>query len=174
MQVKCRVIATIVAAMAVLMALAACQGQPTSDIQTSYKHVSGDEAARIINEGNCVVVDVRTDVDYDLGHIPGAILIPYDQVTSADAQKQLPDKNQQIVVYCDYGGVSKNAAEDLAAAGYTNVIEFDGLEVWDGDLVKGSSPYGSKAKKSSKKSAGADSSSDGASAADNSSADTGK
>lgn len=140
-QIRGKLLASLTMAVVFLVGAAAilpgCQGQPTVEVQTTYQHVSGEEAADIINSGEATVVDVRTDVDYDLGHIPGAILIPYDQVTSEDAQKKLPDKSAKIVVYCDYGGVSKNAAEDLAAAGYTNVIEFDGLEVWDGPLEKG-------------------------------------
>lgn len=128
-----------VLAVAVLAFGAGCQGQTGSDAQTAYRHVSGEEAEQIIDSGQATVVDVRTDVDYDLGHIPGAILIPHDQITSQAAQEKLPDKNAEIVVYCDFGGISKNAAEDLAAAGYTNVVEFDGLEVWDGELEEGGS-----------------------------------
>ncbi|MDO4503353.1 MAG: rhodanese-like domain-containing protein [Coriobacteriia bacterium] len=122
-----------------VVGLAGCGGSgPQAQVQTAYRHVSGEEAKAIIEQGDCILVDTRTEVPYDMGHIPGAILIPYDQVTSPQAQKLLPDKDQCIVLYCDYGGVSKNAAEDLAAAGYTNVVEFDGLEVWDGPLEEGS------------------------------------
>lgn len=124
--------------MLVAAGLCSCAGDDLqAQIQTTYRHVSGEEAQRIIEQGDCVLVDTRTEVPFEMGHIPGAILIPFDQITGADALAKLPDKDQTIVLYCDYGGVSKNAAEDLAAAGYTDVVEFDGLEVWDGPLEEG-------------------------------------
>ena len=124
--------------MAAMVGLCSCSGaDPQAQIQTTYRHVSGEEAKRIIEQGDCVLVDTRTEVPFEMGHIPGAILIPFDQITSPQSQALLPQKDQTIVLYCDYGGVSKNAAEELAAAGYTDVVEFDGLEVWDGPLEEG-------------------------------------
>jgi len=111
----------------------------TSSQGWSYQQLTGEDAAELIAGGSCTIVDVRGEVDYDLGHIPGAIVIPLDDIADDSSQpvEQLPDKNAAIIVYCDYGGLSKTAAERLAAKGYTQVMNFDGLKVWNGELETG-------------------------------------
>ena len=49
----------------------------------------------------------------------------------------LPDKNQLILVYCRSGNRSKQASEKLAALGYTNIVEFGGINSWPGETVSG-------------------------------------
>lgn len=102
-----------------------------------YQHVGAEEAAQIIEWGDCTLVDVRGSVQYDNEHIPGAIDFCYDDTFLANAPTRLPNKHETIVVYCDYGGISKMAAQDLAEAGYTNVVEFNGMEVWNGATESG-------------------------------------
>lgn len=80
-------------------------------------------------ETGYVTLDVRTREEYDQGHIPGAILIP-DYEVGEKAGEILTDKDQLILVYCRSGRRSKNAAEILAALGYTNVREFGGIIDW--------------------------------------------
>lgn len=126
-------------ALFVCAGLVSCGGSAsTSDsnpsAEASYRHVSVEEAAELMKEPNVIVADVRGEVDYDMGHIPGAICVGYDKIESGEAASLLPDKNQTIIVYCDYGGVSKKAAEKLASDGYANVVEFDGLKEWKGEL----------------------------------------
>lgn len=99
-----------------------------------YRHVSGDEAAKLMESEDCVVVDVRGQVDWDYMHIPGSVPISFDVIATEEGQAQLPNKDQMIILYCDYGGLSKIAAEDMVAAGYTNIVEFNGLEDWNGPL----------------------------------------
>lgn len=112
------------------------EGLEASD---DYQHISGEEAAQLIEWGDCTVVDVRGPIAYEIGHIPGAIDFLYDDKFVSNAQQALPNQHDTIVVYCDYGGISKLAAQDLADAGYTNIVEFNGLEVWEGELETG--PY---------------------------------
>ena len=81
-----------------------------------------------------ILVDVRRQDEYDEGHIPGAILIPNESIGS-DAPEALPDYDQIILLYCRTGNRSKQAAEKLAAIGYTNVYEFGGISTWTGDIV---------------------------------------
>ena len=76
-----------------------------------------------------VILDVRTQEEFDQYHIPGAILIPNDQI-SAEAERVLMDKNQLILVYCRSGRRSKLAAEELVKLGYTNIKEFGGIIDW--------------------------------------------
>ena len=51
---------------------------------------------------------------------------------------ELPDKGQLILVYCRSGNRSKQAASKLAALGYSNVVEFGGINSWPGETVSGS------------------------------------
>ena len=69
------------------------------------------------------------------GHIPRTINIANETI-GAEAPAELPDKNQIIYVYCRSGNRSKQAAEKLAALGYTNIIEFGGIIDWTGDVEK--------------------------------------
>ena len=52
------------------------------------------------------------------------------------AEKELPDKDQLILVYCRSGRRSKIAAEELVKLGYTNVKEFGGIIDWEYEIVK--------------------------------------
>lgn len=75
------------------------------------------------------ILDVRTQEEYDQGHIPGAILIP-DYEIEEKAEQVLRDKDQLLLVYCRSGRRSKLAAEALVALGYTNIKEFGGIIDW--------------------------------------------
>lgn len=97
----------------------------------TYISVSGKEAKQIMEkEKNYIILDVRTKEEFDAGHIPGAVLIP-DYEIQQRAQKELTDKNQLILVYCRSGRRSKLASQSLADMGYTNVVEFGGINDWE-------------------------------------------
>lgn len=100
-----------------------------------YKEISQKEAKKIMDSGEeHIVLDVREQDEYDAGHIPGAILIPYTLIDEK-APELLKDKSAQILVYCRSGRRSKIAAEALAKLGYTNVKEFGGIIDWEYDIV---------------------------------------
>lgn len=95
-----------------------------------YEQITAEKAKNIMDSGEeCVILDVREQDEFDEGHIPGAILIPYTEI-SVKAEEMLPDKNAQILVYCRSGRRSKIAAANLAELGYTNVKEFGGIIDW--------------------------------------------
>ena len=102
----------------------------------SYEQISGAEAKALMDsESGYIILDVREQDEYDEGHIPGAILIPYGEIADR-AEKELPDKDQLILVYCRSGRRSKIAAEELVKLGYTNVKEFGGIIDWKYEIVK--------------------------------------
>ena len=102
----------------------------------SYDQISGAEAKALMDsESGYIILDVREQYEYDEGHIPGARLIPYDKIADR-AEKELPDKEQLILVYCRSGRRSKIAAEELVKLGYTNVKEFGGIIDWKYEIVK--------------------------------------
>ena len=102
----------------------------------TYEQISGAEAKALMDsESGYIILDVREQYEYDEGHIPGAILIPYGEIADR-AEKELSDKNQLILVYCRSGRRSKIAAEELVKLGYTNVKEFGGIIDWEYEIVK--------------------------------------
>lgn len=95
-----------------------------------YKQITPDMAKEIMDSGEeYTLLDVREQDEYDAGHIPGAILIPYTEIGDK-AQDILTDKNALILVYCRSGRRSIIAAEALSQLGYTNVNEFGGILDW--------------------------------------------
>ena len=106
-----------------------------SAAESTYRQISQDEAMEMMaRDDGHVVVDVRRQDEYDAGHIPGAILIPNESI-GCDSPEALPDYDQIILIYCRTGNRSKQAAEKLAAMGYTNIYEFGGINTWEGDIV---------------------------------------
>ena len=102
----------------------------------TYEQISGAEAKALMDsESGYIIIDARTQEEYDQGHIPGAILIPEYEIADR-AEKELPDKAQLILVYCRSGRRSKIAAEELVKLGYTNVKEFGGIIDWEYEIVK--------------------------------------
>ena len=102
----------------------------------TYEQISGAEAKALMDsESGYIIIDARTQEEYDQGHIPGAIMIPEYEIVDR-AEKELPDKEQLILVYCRSGRRSKIAAEELVKLGYTNVKEFGGIIDWEYDIVK--------------------------------------
>ena len=102
----------------------------------TYDQISGAEAKALMDsESGYILIDARTQEEYDEGHIPGAILIPEYEIADR-AEKELPDKDQLILVYCRSGRRSKIAAEELVKLGYTNVKEFGGIIDWKYEIVK--------------------------------------
>ena len=103
---------------------------------STYDQISGAEAKALMDsESGYILIDARTQEEYDEGHIPGAILIPEYEIADR-AEKELPDKDQLILVYCRSGRRSKIAAEELVKLGYTNVKEFGGIIDWEYEIVK--------------------------------------
>ena len=128
---KIRVAAAAVAAL--LAALLAACGVSS---KTSYRQNTADEAAQMMQEETgFVLLDVRTQEEYASGHIPGAICIPNETIGSEEIP-ELPDKDQLILVYCRSGNRSKQASQKLAEQGYTNVVEFGGINGWTGEIVQ--------------------------------------
>ena len=84
---------------------------------------------------NFVLLDVRTQEEFDAGHIASAILLPYDEI-AIKAATVLPDKEKEIVLYCRSGRRSAIAKKALVELGYKDVEDFGGINRWKGELVK--------------------------------------
>ena len=109
---------------------AAC-GQTEKIVKESvYMNITAEEAKVLMeSETGYIILDVREQDEYDAGHIPGAILIPYTRIEE-EASEKLTDKDQLILVYCRSGRRSKIATDALVELGYTNIREFGGILDW--------------------------------------------
>ncbi|MBE7056399.1 MAG: rhodanese-like domain-containing protein [Ruminococcaceae bacterium] len=101
-----------------------------------YENITAEDAKEIMDtETDYIILDVREQDEYDVGHIPGAILIPYTEIENQAALK-LPDKDTLLLIYCRSGRRSKIAAEALVELGYSNIKEFGGIIDWPYEIEK--------------------------------------
>jgi rhodanese-related sulfurtransferase len=101
----------------------------------SYRQIGADDAASLMQtEKDYIILDVRTAEEFAAGHIPGAINLPNESIGEAQ-MPELSDKKQLILVYCRSGRRSKQAAEKLVKLGYTNIVEFGGINDWSGEIT---------------------------------------
>lgn len=85
----------------------------------------------IVQDENIVLIDVRTEEEYDSGHIPRAINIPYTEIENEVDY----DKDKPIAVYCRTGKRSKEAALTLEKMGYTKIYDIGGINNYEGELI---------------------------------------
>ena len=105
--------------------------------EASYRQISMDEAITMMEtESNYIILDVLTPEEFAEKHIPDAINIPNETIGTEEIP-ELPDKEQLILVYCRSGNRSKQASEKLVRLGYTNIVEFGGINDWPGETVSG-------------------------------------
>ena len=103
---------------------------------STYEQITAEQAKTIMDtEKDYIIIDARTEEEFAEGHIKNAILIPEYEIANR-AEKELPDKEQLILVYCRSGRRSKIASEELVKLGYTNVKEFGGIIDWPYETVK--------------------------------------
>ena len=113
-----------------VMLLTACGQDKENDQGAVYVNITAEEAKQIMDsEEGYIILDVRTQEEYDEGHIPGAIVISHEEIAEKP-EEVLTDKDQLILVYCRSGRRSKIAAEALLELGYTNIKEFGGIIDW--------------------------------------------
>ena len=103
--------------------------------KAEYKKITSDEAKKMIETQKVIVVDVRTLEEYTEGHIPNAISVPLETIENK-AEAKLKNKDDLILVYCRSGRRSREAALKLIEKGYTNVIDFGGIQDWNAEIVK--------------------------------------
>ena len=119
-----------------VMMLTACGKAKENDQGAVYVNITAEEAKQIMDtEEGYIILDVRTQEEYDKGHIPGAIVISHEEIAEK-AEEVLTDKDQLILVYCRSGRRSKIAAEALVELGYTNIKEFGGIIDWPYEVEK--------------------------------------
>ncbi len=95
-----------------------------NDISSAVVPITADEAYEAYNSGrDYIFLDVRSEDEYNSGHIKGAVLIPVDTLESR--LNELPE-DKPIIVYCKAGVRSARAAGILVENGFTEVYDMDG------------------------------------------------
>ncbi|MEN8904878.1 MAG: rhodanese-like domain-containing protein [Clostridiales bacterium] len=98
--------------------------------QETFENISPKDAKKQLDEDDKIILlDVRTQEEYDESHIPKSKLIPVD-VLDKNAESELKDKESKIFVYCRSGNRSVTASEILIDLGYTNVYNLGGIIDW--------------------------------------------
>lgn len=114
--------------LSVIFALSACTSGG------SVTKIDAQEALDMMNSEVVIIVDVRTQEEFDAGHIENAILIPNESITIDPVE--LSDKEAIILVYCRSGNRSAQASQKLVDLGYQNVYDFGGIIDWPYAIVK--------------------------------------
>lgn len=110
-----------------LLSIAACSKPAGDGGSSAAKTPSLQERAWASVREGALLVDVRTQEEFDGGHLEGALLIPVDEIVSR-ASELGDDKNRAIVLYCRTGNRSGQAKRALEELGYTNVMNAGGYE----------------------------------------------
>lgn len=101
----------------------------------SFDTIRTNDIMKYIGRPNVLIIDLRNKEEYDVGHIPSAVNIPYEDL---DDQKSKLPRNNLLIFYCDRGNISLLAARDLMKDGYNIKSLYGGLRAYRGKLERSS------------------------------------
>lgn len=88
----------------------------------------------MINSQTLVILDVRTQEEFDEEHLYNATLLTLDSIDEDSAAQAIPSKDSTVIVYCRTGVRSTEAAQKLADMGYMQVFDMEGgITAWPYD-----------------------------------------
>ena len=126
-----------IAALKDVMKVLAAGGKVTPDMieeNKPFADMSAADAEKFLNQQpapDAVVVDVRTPTEYMAGHIPGAKLVPIEELESRI--NEVPRDVKTLFIVCQGGTRSAAACEILSKSGFTNLVNiYDGTASWPG------------------------------------------
>ena len=100
--------------------------QLVNDAKTRVKEIDIEGYRQMRDSGEPhILVDTREDNEWENGHVKGAVHLSRG-IIERDIEKQVPDKDTKLVLYCGGGFRSALVADNLQKMGYTNVISLDG------------------------------------------------
>ncbi|HWT75250.1 MAG TPA: rhodanese-like domain-containing protein [Mobilitalea sp.] len=99
-----------------------------------FEAIKTNDIFKYIGKVNVLIIDLRDRAEYDEGHIPTAINIPYEEL---DKRKYQLQRNYLLIFYCDRGNISLLAARDLMKDGYNMKSLYGGLRAFRGKLERG-------------------------------------
>lgn len=114
----------------IITCILATLGLSTACGQQNFENVDVNGFAELIQDSSVVILDVRTANEYVEGHIAGAVLIDQGQSDFVEKVKATIPAEKKIAVYCRSGRRSANAANKLAAEGYSCINLQGGIIAW--------------------------------------------
>lgn len=110
----------------ILFLLVGCSSNEENSKLISYM----DAKEKIINEG-AIVVDVRTEAEYNEKHIEGSVLLTLDTIDEVSVSNVIDSKDTPIIVYCRSGNRSNQALTKLESLGYKEVYDLGSIDNWE-------------------------------------------
>lgn len=104
------------------------EAEPTTEsVETPATTETSEQTDAPTPDSKPLVIDVRTQAEWDEGHLEIATHIPLDQILERIGEVA-PDKDQKVYLHCKSGGRSGRAKEQLEELGYTSVENVGGLD----------------------------------------------
>lgn len=95
-----------------------------------YTRVNPETAKSMMEaDPSAIAVDVRTEEEYEGGHVPRSISIPFEEIPLR-VPETIPNKDAKIFVYCGSGFRSRIASLTLLKMGYRNVVDMGSIGGW--------------------------------------------
>jgi len=124
----------------IILAFSGCatSEDPAGEEAPTVMNLSAEQGKAMMDEDPTIIlVDVRTQEEYIEEHIPGALLVPVDELESL-APEMIPDKEATYIIYCRSGNRSATAAQQLIELGYQNIYDMGGIIDWPYETQAGS------------------------------------
>lgn len=121
-----------------------------SEETKGYENIDGKQTEKLLNsDKDVLIIDVRSEYEYEKGHLLNAINLPYDDDDFKSELNEIIDyKDKTVLVYCRSGNRSEKAAVKLVDNGFKNVKNVtDGVDEYDYKLVKVDNITGREAEK---------------------------
>ena len=120
-----------------------------SEETKGYENIDGKQTEKLLNsDKDVLIIDVRSEYEYEKGHLLNAINLPYDDDFKSELNEIIDYKDKIILVYCRSGNRSEKAAVKLVDNGFKNVKNVtDGVDEYDYKLVKVDNITGREAEK---------------------------
>jgi molybdopterin/thiamine biosynthesis adenylyltransferase/rhodanese-related sulfurtransferase len=110
--------------------------------RAEIREIGPVEADALRRRGGVTLVDVREDLEWDLGHIPGAVHVSRSHL-EWDIETAVTDRASPVILYCAGGFRSLFAGQELARLGYTDVVSMSGgFDAWKGQGLEWAAPFG--------------------------------
>ncbi len=120
---------TLFACLVLLIAISGCTGSTKHVEKAGYTDVTVQQGKEMIDRGEVFILDVRTQEEYDAGHIRNSIRIPLQDIkiqTELDNELKKIPGDRKILVYCRTGHRSALASEILAKNGFVQIYNMNG------------------------------------------------
>ena len=121
-----------------------------SEETKGYENIDGKQTEKLLNsDKDVLIIDVRSEYEYEKGHLLNAINLPYDDDDFKSELNEIIDyKDKIVLVYCRSGNRSEKAAVKLVDNSFKNVKNVtDGVDEYDYKLVKVDNITGREAEK---------------------------